>query len=137
MEEDKKLDSFIRKSIKELGLEKPSLQFTDVVLSKIQGNTSVSPTFVYKPLFSKSTWLIILTVVATIFVYLILDQSEIKTTWFSIAKLNQLASFNLFGKMPSLPISNTFVYGFLIFSFFAIVQVFMIKQRFNKHSGLL
>lgn len=136
MEDDKKLDDFIRKSIKEVGLDKPGKDFTSLVLSEIQVNGAASKSLVQKPLLSKSAWLVILMAVLTIFVYVIFNEPNLKSTWLSISKLNQLASFNLFGKIPSIHISKPFLYGFLTISFFGIVQVFLLKIRLDKYASL-
>lgn len=132
MEENKELDNFIRKSMHEVGLENPSLDFTNLVMSKIKVDTKRSPVFIYKPLFSKSTWFIIIAVVVAIFAYLIFGQPAVKTTWLSIAQLNKLASFNLMGKMPNIPVSNTFIYGILAVAFFVWVQILVLKKHFDK-----
>ena len=132
MEEDKELDNFIRKSIKDIGLEKPTEGFTDLILSKIRANTQVSATFVYKPLISKTVWFLILLLVITIFLSVIFGQFEQETTWLWLTKLNDLASFNLFGKIPNLPISNTFVYGIVAVAFFVCIQTLILKKQIDK-----
>lgn len=132
MEDDKNLDNFIRKSVKDIGLEKPTEGFTELILSKIQPSTQVSPAFVYEPLLSKKAWFLMLLIVAAIFVYVIYGQFEQETTWLWMAKLNDLASFNLFGKIPNIPISNTFVYGMLAVTFFVCIQILILKNRVDK-----
>ena len=136
MEENKKLDDFIKKSIKEVGLEKPSVNFTDLVVSKIEAESAKPHVFQYQPIFSKSTWLIILAMVTAIFVYVIFGNPDLETTWFSISQLNKMTTFNVLGKIPSYDVSSTFVYGILIFTFFVMVQVLVIKQRFDKYYSL-
>jgi hypothetical protein len=136
MEENKELDNFIRKSIKEVGLEKPSLDFNDLVLSQLQKSTEKNTIFEHKPLLSKPVWFGIITTVIVIFAYALLGNPEIENIWFSISKLNQLTSFNLSGSVPNVEIPHTFVYGFLIFTFFVVLQVYMVKQRIDKRYDL-
>ena len=69
MEENKELDDFIRRSIKAAGLEKPSVDFTDSVLSKIKLANEQESVMVTKPLFSKTTWFLILAAVVAVFSY--------------------------------------------------------------------
>ena len=133
MEEDKKLDDFIGKSIKSVGLDKPSLDFTNSVLSKIQVESQTKAVFEYRPIISKSTWAIIFAIVVAIFTYVIFGNSDQGNTWFSFSQLNMVTSFNVLGKMSSFELSNTFVYGILVFTFFLLIQVLLIKQRFERH----
>lgn len=132
MEENKKLDDFVRKTVKEVGLEKPSLEFTDSVLSRIQTHSEKSTVFDYQPLLSKRVWLIVGSLISLVFAYLIFGNPKMGDVWFSIARLNRFTQFNLSGIVPDLAVSNTFIYGFIIFTFFMMIQVLIIKQRFDK-----
>ena len=136
MEENKELDDFISKSIKEVGLEKPSVSFTDLVLSKIENESKKSTVFEYQPILSKSTWGMILAVIAGLFAYVILANPDLENSWVSFLQLNRVATFNVMGKIPDLEVSSTFVYGILIFTFFVMIQVYIIKQRFDKRYSL-
>jgi len=133
MEEDKKLDDFIRKSIKDIGLESPSVDFSDLIQAKILTNTNLSPHLTYKPLLPKTVWVFVVLFVAVIFAHAVFGQPELQTTWFSMAQLNKLASFNILGKIPIIPISSTLVYGILTFTIFVWVQILIIKKRVDKH----
>ena len=136
MEENKKLDDFIKKSVQEVGLEKPSLDFTDLVLSKIEVESEISPAFQYQPILSKSTWFIILAMVAAIFGYVIFGNPNLENTMFSFSQLNKMTAFNILGEIPSPEVSNTFIYSSLIFTIFVILQVFIIKQRLDRQYDL-
>ncbi len=46
-DKDKKLDTFVRKAIIEVGLDSPSVDFTQSVLSEIQADAQKSKAFVY------------------------------------------------------------------------------------------
>ena len=137
MEENKKLDDFIRKTIKEVGLEKPSPNFTNLVLSKIQAEEEKAAIFQFQPILSKKVWFIIIGGVIALFAYLLLGDLEIENPWFSISRLNQLTAYDLSVTIPDLPVSSTFIYGFLIFTFFVVVQVFMLKQSVNRSFDLV
>jgi hypothetical protein len=136
MEENKELDAFIKKSIQEVGLDTPSLDFTNSVMSKIQIETERSAVFVHKPLFSKSTWFAIISMVIAIFAYVIFGQPEQETTWLWFSKLNDLASFNLMGSMPNIAVSRTLTYGILAVTFFVWVQIFLLKKHIDKSYSL-
>lgn len=134
MEENKELDDFIRKSVKEAGFEMPSSNFTDMVLSKIKPSTEELSTTVYQPVLSKKAWAGILIMVALVFSYLIFLDPELDARWLS--RLNALTAFNWSGNLPDIQISSTFVYGALIGTFFVVVQVFMIKHFFDRRYEL-
>lgn len=136
MEENKELDDFLRKSIQEIGLDKPSLDFTSVVMSKINVEAERSVVFVHKPLFSTSTWFVVIAMVAAIFSYVIVGQSKKETTALWLSKLNNLTSFNLMAHMPEILVSNTFIYGILAVTFFVWVQIFLLKKHIDNAYSL-
>lgn len=132
MEEDRNLEDFIRKSIKEVGLENPSKDFTDNVLNIIENKAPAPTNLVFKPLLSKTTWFVILSAVAAIFIYLIFGNPNLESTWISVSQWNHLVSFNLLGELPQPAVSKTFVYACLIITGFVWIQVLMLKHHFNK-----
>lgn len=136
MEENKKLDDFIKASIKDIGLEKPSVDFTELVLSKIEADTQMNAVRVYKPLFSKMAWFVLVTVVASIFGYAIFSSPEVESSWFTLSQIDKLITSNLTAKISVLAVSNTYVYGFLMVTLFLCVHVILLKQRFDKQYRL-
>ncbi len=132
MEENKELDNFIRKSIKEVGLEEPSVDFTDSVLSKIDVAKQKDSIQVTKPLFSKTTWFLTIAAVAALFGYVIFNSSNTESTWLAAAQLNKLTSYNLSLNIPELGFSTTFIYGSMTIALFVWIQVLLLKQRQNK-----
>lgn len=134
MEENKELNEFIKKSVKELGFEQPPANFTDKVLSKIKASAEQLSPMVYQPVLSKRAWAGILIMVALVFSYLIFLDPELEAGWLS--RLNTLTAFDWSGSLPDIAVSNTFVYGLLIGAFFVVVQVFMIKHFFDRRYQL-
>jgi hypothetical protein len=135
-DKDKKLDTFIRKAVIEAGLENPSVDFTRSVLSKIQADAQKSTAFVYRPLISKSVWLMILTAIAGVFVYSIWENPSSEINWLTVLKLNRFAEFNLLANSLNFYISNTVIYSFVGLAFFVWVQVFLLKSYMNKRIAL-
>ncbi|TMM56006.1 hypothetical protein FEE95_15295 [Maribacter algarum] len=132
MEENKDLDDFIKKIVKEAGLEKPSVDFTNSVLSKIEVAQQKDNIFVAKPLFSKTTWLLTVIAVTALFGYVIFGSSNAESTWVAAAKLNRLTSFNLSLNIPELGYSTALIYGSITIAFFVWIQVLLLKQRQSK-----
>lgn len=131
MEENKELDDFIRKSVKELGLEKPSVDFTDTVLSKIHLE-SQKTVLRHQPLFSKTTWFVVLSLVSFIFVYAIFGGSGSESTLLAAVELNKLTSINLSLNLPKFSLPAAFIYGSVVVTFFVWIQVFLVKKQLDK-----
>lgn len=132
MEENKELDNFIRKSMNEVGVENPSVDFTNLVMSKIKVDSETNSVFMYQPLISKKTWFIIITLVTTIFAYVIFSLPNTEATWLSVVQWNKLTSFNLMGSIPNISVSSTFIYSILAVVFFVWVQILFLKKRVDK-----
>ncbi len=133
MEENKELDNFVRSAVREIGLEKPSVNFTDSVLSKINTVSQKNTISVTKPLIPKSVWFCILCVMAVVFGYVIFNSSNAESTWLAAVKLNQLTSFNLSLNMPEFSLPTAFVYGSVAIALFACLQVLLLKQKLDKN----
>lgn len=132
MEENKKLDDFVRRSIKEVGLEEPSIDFTDSVLSKIAVAKQKKNVLIAKPLLSKTTWFLTLAAVAAIFGFVLFSDSTVESKWLAAVQLNKLTSYNLSLNLPELSFSTAFIYGSIAIALFVWLQVFLIKQRLDK-----
>lgn len=137
MEENKEreLDIFVKRVVHEIGLEQPSIDFTESVLSKIQVQTQKSA-ISYKPLISKSAWWVLATIFFGICIYVIFGNPPMEIAWPAFSGLNKLTAFNLSVKIPFQSVSNAYVYGFLGLTFFMGIQVFVLKHRFDKRYRL-
>ena len=134
MREDKqpKFDEFIQKRIKEEGLEKPSLNFTNAVISKIDILKEHSGVTVYKPLIPKNIWFSGAAIVIISFSYLVYGDIAMEFNWLPEMKMEQIGQLNLVERLPNLNISNIYVYAFIGLAFFVGVQVYLLKSHFNK-----
>lgn len=132
MEENKELNDFVRKSIQEAGLENPSLDFTNLVMSKINVEEEKSVVFEYKPLLSKSAWFVIISIVVSIFGYVTFGLPEKESTWIWFSELNVLTSFNVIGSIPKIPVSKTILYGIMAVTFFGCLQIVLLKKRVDN-----
>ena len=108
-EQFKNIDRLTEKLVKDAGIHKPSANFLSDVMSKVERKAILQE---YKPLISRSTWLIIGTLFAASFVALYFSSSP---------ELSLLQDLNIFEKLSfEIPISEfqvpkTMVYaiGFL------------------------
>ncbi len=134
MQEDKKtkFDQIIQNRIKEEGLEKPSLNFTKSVISKIEIQKEHSEVMDYKPLITKNVWYSGAAIVIGIFCYLIFGNITIEFNWLPEMKMQQIDQLNLVESLPNLNISSIYVYAFVGMAFFVGLQVVLLKNHFNK-----
>lgn len=134
MEKNKEelFDAFAKKVVKDAGLDRPSVNFTDSVLSKIQLAADKKKSFVHQPLISKKYWLLIALGVGAIFAYIIFAKPNVDEGLLRMMKWNQLVEFNLFGKLSNFGVSSTVMYGFLALAFFIWVQVLWLTKRVGK-----
>ena len=134
MQEDSqtKFEQLIQKRIKEEGLEKPSLNFTHSVISKIESQKVNSAVTDYKPLIPKKVWYAGAAIIIGIFSYLIYGDIAVEFNWLPEMKIQQIGQLNLIERLPSFTISSIYVYAFIGLAFFVGVQVFLLKNYFDK-----
>ncbi len=127
-----KFDAFVRRQIKEEGLERPSPDFTQSVLSKIEGEHVVVSDKDHKPLISKTIWRALSVLLIGGFVFLIFGDFASDVTWLPQITLQRIFELNLFGRLPQLTVSDTYVYAFIGLALFMGVQVYLLKNHFDK-----
>ncbi len=128
---EKELERFVQKTIKEVGLEEPSANFTHSVLSKIQLNVQERAVR-HKPLISKSTWGVLTALVTGIFAYLILGNPKVEIPWLSSQKFEMSVNMDFVDALADLQLSNTFVYSLVGLVFFLGVQVVLLKNHIER-----
>ena len=75
-------------------------------------------------------------IVIVIFIYLVYGNIDMEFNWFPEMKMQQIDQLNLLDKLPNFNISNIYVYAFLGLAFFVGVQVYLLKNHFNKRYSL-
>ena len=123
---NKPIEKLVDKVMKSSTLETPSFDFTAKVMSQVSA-TSRSTVTVYKPLFSKSAWVIILLLTAGIIGFSFLSNDTSTLGWFDKIDLSNV--FNLFS---GIKISQTTMYSLLMFGVMLFIQVPLLKHYFNK-----
>jgi len=128
MEDDKKIEAFIDKLMSHEVLEKPSVNFTDNVMSKVEAISNSTAT-VYKPLISKSVWAIILLGFVALVGYVIFNEPSANSSWLDRIDLSGVSnplehiSFNF---------SKTLMYAMVFFALMFSIQIPLLKQYFNN-----
>lgn len=124
--ETKNIDDLVKKMMASTSPEKPSLNFTDTVMSQIYA-LNTSKAFVYKPLISKSAWVFIaIGFVAVIFFVVFISSSE-PSGWLKVLN-NTLSDL----KFTSFKISKTAAYAFILLGLMVCVQVSLLKHHIDK-----
>ena len=123
-EENKKVEKFIEKVMKQTSLETPSFDFT----SKIMAQVSVleqSKIKEYKPLISKAGWFGIFGSLIAVIAY----------TFFNGSKESQLDinfSAEVSSLIPTVHFSDTTTYAVLIVTLMVLIQIPILKNYFDK-----
>ncbi len=134
MEKDKEktLNNFTSKIIKEAGFDMPSHNFTETVLAKLEKKASKDKPMVYAPLIPSFVWWVFGCLTLAIFAYVLIANVGFESSWLAASRLNNLASFNLFGKPLATEIPNMYVYGSVVLALLVLIQISLLKMYFNK-----
>ena len=131
MKTEKDIEEFTKYIMKEANVEEPSADFLNKVMNSVKLESELSKTRVYQPLISKSAWAAI-AVGFIVLCFIIItgnfqDTVLIPNVHFTL--FDQISSINLFERIH---LSDTFTFGFVLFSFLVILQLIVIKNYFNK-----
>jgi len=123
---NKHIDQFVDKVMKTSKLETPSFNFTAKVMSQIT-ETSRSTVTVYKPLISKTTWVILFLLTVGMVGFSFFNKDTSTLGWFD--KFDFSIVSNLFSGVK---ISQTTMYSLLMFGVMLFIQIPLLKHYFNK-----
>ena len=124
------LDAFAKKYVKEVPLEKPSIDFTASIMQTILKEKTIN---VYKPkaLITKKGWFLIvsLLLVAIFVPFKQLKQTSIKLPEIDFSFMSKIQIPNLF---EYLTVSNTVLYSVFFFGIMIFAQVVFLKGYFEN-----
>ena len=135
--ETKYFDSLSRKVIEEASVETPSFNFTNVIMSKVN-TLQESDVTVYKPLISKTSWVLIGSGVFALVLYILFFGTKTEPSiWMQSLDFSMLSKINMYvltsiPSIPSLSISKTFTYAILFFGLMICIQIPLLKNHFDK-----
>ena len=129
--ETKYLDDLSRKVITKTTIESPSFNFTDSVMSRVNALQESKAT-VYKPLISKTSWILIGFGVLSLVFYILFFGTKTETSnWIQSMDFRMLSNINL-DILPSLTLSKSFTYAVLFFGLMICIQIPLLKKHFDK-----
>ena len=127
---DKYLEDLTEKVIKDRSIESPSFNFTDKVMSQVN-TVNESKTLVYKPLISKTTWVLIAIGFLAIMLYLLLFETQTEPSgWLHKINFGVLSSKEI--SFPSFKVSKTLMYAVVLFGVMFSIQIPFLKHHFDK-----
>jgi len=126
--QSKNINKITKNIIKEGGLHQPSPSFLTNVMEAIE-TQSVSQPVVYKPLISKTKWMLLFVLTAIILVLLFVFPVFSETPLFS--QLTIPKGFNFEFNLPEMNLSKTTIYGLGFLSLF-LIQIPFLKRQLEK-----
>ncbi|NAS11843.1 hypothetical protein [Poritiphilus flavus] len=132
MEENKEkiLDQFIEKTVKEAGLDSPSMDFTSVVLSKLESQKSTITA--YKPLISSRTWAILIAILSATGIWVLFGKAEFEFRWLKGLGLDTSAISTYMDRPVNIELPDIAMYAIVIMALFALLQAILLKARWDK-----
>jgi hypothetical protein len=130
-QEDKQLDDFLRKTIKQVPLKAPAENFTEKLLQKIAIEKQQSG-IAYTPIITAKGWIFIFSTILLIISYLYKNNTS------TTSEKNQIpAIFNkvlsAFDFTFSINFPETFSYAIVLLIPLLLIQITLLKKHFNKH----
>ncbi|GAA4900125.1 hypothetical protein GCM10023311_27000 [Flaviramulus aquimarinus] len=129
---DKYLDDLTKKVINESAIETPSFNFTDAVMSQIE-ELNTSHVTVYKPLISKTTWVLVFIGFLAVILYVLLTGASSEgSIWLNEMGFNVLSSHSLIATFTGFKMSKTLMYAVLLLGIMLSVQISFLKHHFDQ-----
>jgi hypothetical protein len=130
--ENKYVEAFTDKVLKDTKLESPSFDFTDAVMSQVEA-IQYSKATRYKPLISKPVWVVISIGFLSFVAYLLFQKNtKSSSEWFTNIDFSLIFDNALTKLFSNLQFSNIFVYAMLLFAIMLCVQISWLKNYFDK-----
>jgi len=130
-EDDKRLDQWTRKVLKETQLESPGSDFTNNIMSQIAPATDVAATSSYTPLITRKYWGLIASCSLALIVLAFFVKAENSLGVFQkIANWGSgITSIDL---IPARLFPENMAYGMIALLFFLAIQILLLKQRHTR-----
>jgi ABC-type uncharacterized transport system permease subunit len=128
--ENKQMDNLSRKVIRKASLESPSFDFTTQIMAQLTVLKQSEAT-IYKPLISKTTWLVIFGSLAALVIYAIGVQPQTLDK-FDVLDFSTLLNNKISGIFSRLTFSKTLQYALFSLSIMVLIQVYLFKRYLDK-----
>ncbi len=125
------LDKLAKKVMQLSSLESPSLDFTAKIMAKVEASATSNIT-VYKPLISKSGWLIISILVIGGLTYGIFGSGLEGLGWFDNIDYSIISNNKVTEAISGITFSKTLMYAIGLCGLVFFIQIPMMKHYFDK-----
>lgn len=122
----KELDAFAKKYIKDIEPEKPSVDFSSIVMQKINTDAK-SSVYHTKALISKKVWFVLGALFVALFFIPFQESSFINLSDFSLFDEIQIPNI-----LENLSVSSITFYAILFFGLMLFTQIFYLKRHFEN-----
>lgn len=128
---DKHIEKLVDNTIKNSKLESPSLDFTNIVMTRVNAIQKSTLT-TYQPLISKPWWFAIFVMALLVVLYIILGPSTNESNWLSLIDLSVLKDNKLSTILSGFKVSKIVMYSVVLFGIMLFIQVPILKNYFDK-----
>ncbi|WP_019670404.1 hypothetical protein [Eudoraea adriatica] len=129
---DKQLNDFVEKIVKTAGLETPSDQFTQSIMSKIKAQSVKSAVTNYKPLISKRSWLVLCSIAIFLLAYVFFGNSDLNISWLPSIDAIAMDNMGIIDALSNLRLPDTLLYGLTGLTLFIYVQIVFLKKHLER-----
>ncbi len=127
---DKHTEDLTKKILQQAGAEMPSLDFTQSVMSKLEG-IPVKSSVKYKPIIPKFMRFLIAVAFIVLIVYLTYTSGD-SLGWADSVDFSFLSENPLSDLLSNTPVSKALLYTFIMFGLMLFFQITIIKRHHNK-----
>lgn len=127
---------FVKKIVKEAGLDAPSLDFTTSILAKIEMEGTQNRVMAYRPLISKNYWIGLAVIITSIMIsFLMFGSTTTELEWLEV-KISKYTG-PMLHTLTNITIAPTYVYGALGLLFYIYVQIYFLRRYANSRYPLI
>ena len=132
---DKHLEKLTNKIMEETSLESPSFDFTDNIMSQVQ-IIKTSDVTVYKPLISKSIWILIALGFITLIGYLIFGTTSQESEALFTINFDALFNNRFTETLSAMKFSDTLMYAIVSLGIMLFIQIPLLKNYFDNRLAI-
>lgn len=126
---DQHLDKLVERVIKTSPLESPSIDFTANIMSKIE-TASVGVSTAYKPLISKTGWMLIILALLSVSIYMMIG--SVSSSWLEPLDYSVISNNKVSEAISGITFSKSSTYAIVLLGIMFLIQVPILKNYYNK-----